>query len=287
MNLKTKKLTAAILTLLTLDISVAEAAREGPQGPQGKQGVMGSPGVAGVAGARGADGVAGARGVAGAPGATGPVGNTGVAGAPGIQGLPGALGIQGLPGAPGIQGLPGAGGARGADGQQGPQGQSAPSHFVGEQYQGGIIIWTDREGQHGLIGSMVNQSSGIPWSSAGFNKLTGTSGDGIGAGAMNTAMIVATQIGDSTQPNFAALSAANYSANEFGQPCGNQAQICYGDWYLPSNIELTKLYENGDRLQLIGGSYWSSTESGASGTLSVGQTLLKTEQHSVRAIRSF
>ena len=39
MKLKTKQLTAAILALLILDISAAEATRVGPAGPKGLPGI--------------------------------------------------------------------------------------------------------------------------------------------------------------------------------------------------------------------------------------------------------
>jgi hypothetical protein len=77
MTLKTKKLTAAILTLLALTVSVAEAAREGPKGAQGHKG---APGV------KGQRGVAGPTGVAGTPGPAGIAGTNGTNGTQGIQG---------------------------------------------------------------------------------------------------------------------------------------------------------------------------------------------------------
>jgi hypothetical protein len=69
MKLKTKRhLAAAAATLLTMNLSVAEAAREGSTGPTGPAGSKGLPGAPGARGLQGATGVAGATGATGATG---------------------------------------------------------------------------------------------------------------------------------------------------------------------------------------------------------------------------
>ena len=123
---------------------------------------------------------------------------------------------------------------------------------IGQAYQGGIIFWLDATGQHGLIAATADQNTGIQWYN-GTYRYTGTAGDGLYAGAMNTAMIVATQMADNQSGSFAAKVCADYSVTVGG--------VTYGDWYLPSKYELNLLY-----LQKIavGGFasvyYWSSTE---------------------------
>lgn len=123
---------------------------------------------------------------------------------------------------------------------------------IGDSYQGGIIFWLDATGQHGLIAATADQNTGIQWYN-GTYRYTGTAGDGLYAGAMNTAMIVATQMADNQSGSFAAKVCADYSVTVGG--------VTYGDWYLPSKYELNLLY-----LQKIavGGFasayYWSSTE---------------------------
>src|SRR5690554_3183604 len=123
---------------------------------------------------------------------------------------------------------------------------------IGDSHQGGIIFWLDATGQHGLIAATADQNTGIQWYN-GTYRYTGTAGDGLYAGAMNTAMIVATQMADNQSGSFAAKVCADYSVTVGG--------VTYGDWYLPSKYELNLLY-----LQKIavGGfasaSYWSSTE---------------------------
>jgi hypothetical protein len=137
-------------------------------------------------------------------------------------------------------------------------------HYIGESYGGGIVFYVYDNGQHGLIATRGNQSIGIQWYN-GTYRLTGTTGDGLNAGAMNTAMIVATQMDDNETGNFAAKVCADYSNNS------NEVEnVPYGDWYLPSFYELNLLYlQKG----LVGGFanafYWSSTEFVNGGALAV------------------
>jgi hypothetical protein len=123
---------------------------------------------------------------------------------------------------------------------------------IGDSYQGGIIFWLDATGQHGLIAATADQSTGIQWYNGTF-RYTGTTGDGLYAGAMNTTMIVATQMADYQTGNFAAKVCADYSVTQGG--------VTYGDWYLPSKYELNLLYA---QKTAVGGFasayYWSSSE---------------------------
>ncbi len=123
---------------------------------------------------------------------------------------------------------------------------------IGQSYQGGIIFWLDATGQHGLIAATADQSTGMQWYNGTF-RYTGTTGDGLYAGAMNTTMIVATQMADTENGNFAAKVCADYSVYVSG--------VVYGDWYLPSKYELTLLYA---QKVAVGGFanayYWSSNE---------------------------
>jgi hypothetical protein len=129
-----------------------------------------------------------------------------------------------------------------------------PTLSIGQSYQGGIIFWLDDTGQHGLIAATADQGTSIQWYN-GTNRYTGTTGDGLYAGAMNTAMIIATQMADNQTGNFAAKVCADYSVTVSG--------VTYGDWYLPSKYELNLLYA---QKTAVGGfasaNYWSSTEGG-------------------------
>jgi hypothetical protein len=132
-------------------------------------------------------------------------------------------------------------------------------HYVGENYGGGIVIWTDETGQHGLIAAKNDVSAPIQWRN-GPSKLSihfgdhrdrvvNARGDGIGAGALNTAIIISQLTDDDIAGNFAAKLAAMYRADG------------YGDWYLPSKAELNFMYQMKDEIGGFGyDMYWSSTE---------------------------
>ncbi len=127
-------------------------------------------------------------------------------------------------------------------------------HFIGESYGGGIVFYVYDNGQHGLIAATADQSTGIQWFN-GTYRYTGTTGDGLNAGVMNTGLIVATQMADNQTGNFAAKVCADYSVTI--------GSITYGDWYLPSKYELNLLYL---QKTVVGGfsssNYWSSSEDG-------------------------
>jgi len=156
---------------------------------------------------------------------------------------------------------------------------------IGQSYQGGIIFWLDDTGQHGLIAATADQSEGITWYN-GTYRCTGTTGTGLYAGAMNTALIVATQIADNETGNFAAKVCADYTVTVSG--------VTYGDWYLPSRYELNLLYQQRNAVGgLASAYYWNSTESGSNfaygldlgngGYINAG----KASTFMVRAIRAF
>ena len=232
---KRQKTISLLATIIILSVSQAEAARVGPPGPPGPTGHRGLQGAKGKPGTKGDTGAAST--VAGPQGATGSAGTTG------------ATGI------------------------------SPPVHVIGEQYQGGIVFWVDADGQHGLIAAKTDQSPGVFWldtnvASAYQYNHTGTTGDGIYAGIANTTKIVAQQNALSTQASIANVTsltlvasaaqiADNYSVQEDGvMVCtGAVSETCYGDWYLPSKVELNLFYA---QKTVVGGFadsiYWSSTE---------------------------
>jgi hypothetical protein len=126
------------------------------------------------------------------------------------------------------------------------------THYIGESYGGGIVFYVYDAGQHGLIAAISDQGEGIAYYNGTF-RITGTTGDGLNAGAMNTSMIIATQMADNQSGNFAAKVCADYWVTVDG--------ITYGDWYLPSRYELNLLYL---QKNVVGDfadyPYWSSTE---------------------------
>jgi hypothetical protein len=158
-------------------------------------------------------------------------------------------------------------------------------HYIGESFGGGIVFYVFDNGQHGLIAATTDQDTGVPWFN-GIKRYTNTTGDGVGAGEMNTVLIITLQTNDNQVGNFAAKVCADYSVTIDG--------VTYGDWYLPSKHELDILFPKKD---LVGGfncpSYWSSTElssvSAWSQSFLNGQVynLSKSASNGVRAIRKF
>lgn len=164
---------------------------------------------------------------------------------------------------------------------------SAGSHYIGEAYGGGIIFYVYDNGQHGLIAASADISAGVQWYN-GTDRYTGTTGDGLLAGAMNTALIVASQVPDNQTGSFAARLCADYSVTV--------GDITYGDWYLPSLFELSLLYLQKDAVGGFGtGRYWSSKEADNSPVnawwinMGFGYTggVAKSQANSVRPIRAF
>ena len=136
------------------------------------------------------------------------------------------------------------------------------SHYIGELFGGGIVVsvWKDAQGiERGLIASLTNLSSGIPWTNPAFEDIViGQAAQSPTNGLANTNAIVA-QAGAGT--SYAAGLCKAYNAGGFT------------DWYLPAVWELNQCYNaamfvnevlgnlNGFKFSLLNPSnYWSSTE---------------------------
>jgi hypothetical protein len=124
---------------------------------------------------------------------------------------------------------------------------AANKHTIGESYGGGIVFYVCTGGEHGLIASVVNQSTSMAWSN-GSNTITNAVRDDVFAGMANTERIIINQ------------GVGTYAA----QICANFKGGTFGDWYLPSKYELNLLYQEKD---VVGGFpvginayYWSSNE---------------------------
>jgi hypothetical protein len=164
--------------------------------------------------------------------------------------------------------------------------ETITAHYIGESYGGGIVFYIYDNGQHGLIAATSDQSASMSWNGL-INRLTGSTGGGINAGAMNTVMIVSSLLSVNQTANFAAKVCADYEVTVDG--------LTYGDWYLPSKYELNLLYLERDEISgLQDQLYWSSTEypSGNLAWYSDFSTGLQWEDskdspYYVRAIRAF
>jgi hypothetical protein len=124
---------------------------------------------------------------------------------------------------------------------------------------GGIVFYVTAGGLRGLEAapSDQNDGNGIRWDSVDSpNTDTGAIADGIGAGDMNTTLIIAETAGD--QATYAAGIAANLVITHSG--------VDYGDWYLPSKFELNLMWLNLANSGLGGfasDGYWSSSQYGS------------------------
>lgn len=120
------------------------------------------------------------------------------------------------------------------------------TYVIGQSAQGGKIFYVDDTGQHGLVAATADYNSGadLKWIVASYIN-TNAVRSGIYGGQYNTQRINEIQ-GNGIS---AALAAAQFSG-------GN-----YGDWYLPSKLELQLMYNQRASIGGFGASgYWSSTE---------------------------
>ncbi len=141
-------------------------------------------------------------------------------------------------------------------------GSAVGKYSVGDFAMGGVVFWVDESGQHGLICAKNNVGNVIRWN-AGTNGNTRAYGDGPFSGEMNTNIIISRNgsIGDDGN-TYAARICAEYQNTEGGKT--------YGDWYLPSLIELNLMIENKDVIDVVSVKndgnaildefYWSSVE---------------------------
>lgn len=116
-----------------------------------------------------------------------------------------------------------------------------PVTTLGANYQGGIVVYLDDTGQHGLIVS-ENDIDTIPWTN-GPTDFVGVAIAEIGTGKSNTSSIVQE------------LGSGNYAA----KVCYDLVLNGYDDWFLPSKFELRKVASQKEANGVYG-TYWSSTE---------------------------
>lgn len=165
-------------------------------------------------------------------------------------------------------------------------GGGATTHYIGESFCGGIVFFVYDNGQHGLIAAIEDQSAGVRWY-AGTGTNTMALSNGIGAGKMNTALIIASQgLGDGVI--YAARVCNEYKSTVDGW-------LDFGEWYLPSEVEFYLMHWQKDLLGLSTERYWTSNESSLNqawgfqrdGDWFQYPSTLKGTTCRVRAIRSF
>jgi hypothetical protein len=164
------------------------------------------------------------------------------------------------------------------------------THYIGEEFGGGVVfyVWKDAQGQeHGLIVDKVDLSTGQAWSN-----------------------ITDIEIGPSAQSIWDGLSNSNAIVSQAGHTnsaaalCLNSTNGGQTDWYLPSFQELNMLWSNyfavARTLSQISGAtllqparYWSSSEGGVYSawyflfTVGDASGYSKTNSDYVRAVRAF
>lgn len=290
----------------------------GPQGPQGIQGATGATGPQGPQGPIGLTGPAGPQGQSGPQGEQGPVGLTGPAGPQGVSGLNGyntlikttveSSGVNCNNGGIKIEvGLDQNSNdildineinnditkyvCNGDSGSQSilEQINLLNSYAFGTIYQGGIVGYIFQPGDigyvngeiHGLIISPYDQGT-AEWGCSGlliplFYGSDSVNNQSIGTGYQNTIDIV-------NGCNESSIAA---------RLCADLTLGGYSDWYLPSLIELLKIYDNIFAGLDSNALYWSSSQYYPTSAYSLGggypggYLSPKTSVRKVRAVRRF
>ncbi len=170
-----------------------------------------------------------------------------------------------------------------------------PTYSVGDFAQGGIVFWVDETGQHGLVCAKLDLSSWVRWF-AGTYGVTGATGDGPFSGEANTLIIISSHAAIGNNGN-------DYAARSCNELQITEGEKSYGDWYLPSLVELELMYQNKATIDataiansgtaLDNNSYWSSFESGTNLAWSLNfingsvKTTDREVFYPVRSIRAF
>jgi hypothetical protein len=179
---------------------------------------------------------------------------------------------------------------------------------VCDQALGGVVVWTETDGTHGLIAANADEVDS-KWSNIYLLSLgtSGAAGNGIRAGKENSALSIARESSSilGALSNFAAFLCMKHAVKADGTTActtpGASGDKCYADWYLPSQYELNQLYAlkvlaTCPALSYVSGNYWSSTENPANSlTQAYSQSLAtgtqqaenKTVTGHVRCIRAF
>jgi len=122
----------------------------------------------------------------------------------------------------------------------GKEGTKVARYNVGDKFGGGIIIFVDDTGEHGLITAPNDQSNRAEW---------GCNGILVGASNLTDGMTNTKKIVDRCGRRTAA------------RMCDTLTIGGFTDWYLPSQYELNLIYQNAIAIgNLSSGVYCSSTE---------------------------
>jgi hypothetical protein len=128
------------------------------------------------------------------------------------------------------------------------------SHYIGENFGGGVVFWIDTTGEHGLIAAKNDVTIGCDVWTLTSSESQFAVAPGIYSGEANTILIIALD-NVSYRRNSAAWKCYNYTVNE--------GESVIGGWYLPSKEEAVLMIKQKAK---IGGfpfgscsSYWWSS----------------------------
>jgi hypothetical protein len=183
----------------------------------------------------------------------------------------------------------------------GSSGAGGFTHYIGEEFGGGVIfhLWKDAQGvEHGLIVDKINLSASQAWSNV-TSTLIGSSAQSFWNGLSNSNAIVA-QFGHTNSAAALCLSSTNSGFNDWYLPSHNELLLLANNFYTVnktlSNIFGAITFEN---IWVEGNNgascYWSSTEVGLDAAWFLsdlfgsieGPYTFKSDLRSVRAIRTF
>lgn len=143
---------------------------------------------------------------------------------------------------------------------------------VGQHYQGGIVVFVDSTGIHGLICAYADVSTGIEFDPPGDGNATTGYAASLFDGQANTTALV-TQWGPGS----------TYAAGV----CDAYTGGGYTDWYLPSVWELDLILHSGYVLRQYAltytSYYWSSTEDGVGAFLGINALQLRSLTYAIQS----
>ncbi|WP_066755590.1 DUF1566 domain-containing protein [Crocinitomix algicola] len=137
------------------------------------------------------------------------------------------------------------------------------TYEIGDFAQGGVVVWVDETGQHGIVCAKNDIVGTYRWFSGSYGR-TRADGNGPLAGKMNTSLIISGLLiyGD---------DGGDYAAALCNELVKTEDGISYADWYLPSMEELELISVNRELIDatatanggtaIVFSPYWSSTES--------------------------
>ena len=188
--------------------------------------------------------------------------------------------------------IPGPAGPQGPIGPAGPPCLGDYTHFIGEEFGGGVIfsLWKDSQGvEHGLIVDKVDLSNSQAWSNIEQN-FVGVNAQSPWDGLTNSNAITA-QVGHTNSAAALCLNSTNGGQNDWYLPSIQELHMIWNNYHLVGKI-LSQI-PNATQFNNLG--YWSSTEAYYSNVNALGFHFygsaelgdVKSATLSVRGIRAF